>query len=171
MVSITRATVKDDQLLSLLAKQSLLESHAHSPGAAGLHTYADENYSEAALKAELGDEKNIYHIIYHNNQPAGYSKVIFDMPFTQSEIKNITKLERLYLLEQFYGLALGRQLLNFNLELAKRNNQSGMWLYTWKENHRAIKFYTKNGFIIIGSYDFKITEDLINPNHQMLLEF
>jgi diamine N-acetyltransferase len=80
-------------------------------------------------------------------------------------------MERLYLLKQFYNLKLGAALLHFNIDLSKRNNQAGMWLFTWKENMRAVNFYQKNGFVIIGSHDFKISETHSNPNHLMLLRF
>lgn len=171
MIRIVRANEKDYQLLSTLAKRTLLESHAGSPAAAGLDNYVKENYSDEAVKDELGDIKNIYHIIYYNDRAAGYSKIIFDKPYTESELKNITKLDRFYVLKEFYDLKLGFGLFKFIVELSKRNNQAGLWLYTWKDNQRAIKFYKKNGFIITGSYDFKITETLSNPNHQMLLKF
>ena len=171
MISITRATKKDCKLLSELAKHTLLESHANSPAAKGLNDYVRKNYSEDVLKKELNDKKNIYHIIFYKDRSAGYSKIIFNKPYSQSVVKNITKLERLYLLEEFYDLKLGSKLFTFNVELSKKNKQSGMWLYTWKENKRAIKFYTNKGFTIIGSHDFKISETLFNPNHQMLLNF
>lgn len=91
------------------------------------------------------------------------------MPHIQ--IENVTKLERLYLLKEFYSLKLGLELFNFNLELSKQNNQAGMWLFVWKENQRAVSFYKKTGFKIIGNYDFKLTETHSNPNHQMLLMY
>ena len=171
MILIVRANEKDSQLLSELAKQTLLESHANSPAAEGLNNYVAENYSEDVLKAELRNEKNIYHIIYYNNRAAGYSKIILDTSYPQSEIKNIAKLDRLYLLKEFYDLKLGQVLFNFNVEFLKRNGQAGIWLYTWKGNQRAINFYKKNGFVITGSHDFKISETLSNPNHQMLMKF
>ena len=171
MTSIVRANEKDRQLLSQMAKQTLLESHADSPAAAGLDSYVRENYSEDALKQELRDEKNIFHIIYYNDRPAGYSKIIFNTSSEQRDIKDLAKLERFYLLKEFYGLKLGLELFKFNVELSKKNGQSGIWLYTWKGNQRAIQFYKKNGFVITGSHDFKISETLSNPNHQMFLKF
>ncbi|MGV2488753.1 UNVERIFIED_CONTAM: GNAT family N-acetyltransferase, partial [Bacillus mycoides] len=30
----------------------------------------------------------------------------------------------------------------------------------WEENHRAIKFYEKNGFKIFGKHDFVLGEDV-----------
>ena len=75
------------------------------------------------------------------------------------------------MLKEFYGLCLGLELLNFNIDLSKKNNEAGMWLFVWKENPRAISFYKKAGFEIIGSYDFKLTETHSNPNHQMFSKY
>ena len=171
LTSITRAGEKDFQLLSELAKLTFLESHGHSAPSADVAAYVTEKYSPAVIKEVLSNEKNIYFIIYTDNRPAGYSKIIFDTPYPDSPIKNITKLERLYLLKEFYSLKLGVQLFQFNIDLAKSNNQMGMWLFVWKENQRAVNFYKKSGFVIIGSHDFKISETHSNPNHQMFLKF
>jgi len=75
------------------------------------------------------------------------------------------------LLQEHYGKNLGADLFNFNILLSKKNKQKGMWLAVWTENQRAINFYTKNGFTIVGSYDFKISENHSNPNHIMYLEY
>ena len=167
MTSIAKATAKDFRLLADIGKTTLLESHGHSAKPADMEVYLQENYSDEVFKKELEDQNNIYHIIYHNDQLAGYSKIILNASHPNIQEENVTKLERLYLLKTFYGLNLGAALFRFNLELSKNNKQAGMWLYVWKENHRAIHFYKKLGFEIIGSYDFRISETHSNPNHQM----
>ena len=171
MASIVRAGEKDFQLVSEIAKLTFLESHGNSAGPEDIKTYVAEKYSPDILKKELGDEKNIYFVIYNDSRPAGYSKIIFNTPYTNSEVKNIAKLERLYLLKEFYNLKLGLELFQFNIDLSKINNQAGIWLFVWKENQRAVNFYKKIGFLIIGSHDFKISETHSNPNHQMFLKF
>jgi GNAT superfamily N-acetyltransferase len=42
-------------------------------------------------------------------------------------------MERLYLLEEFYGFGLGKKLVNFNISLAKKEHQKGIWLAVWVE--------------------------------------
>jgi ribosomal protein S18 acetylase RimI-like enzyme len=84
---------------------------------------------------------------------------------------HFAKLERLYLLKEFYDKKLGNALFQFNCDLAKQHSQKGIWLFVWTGNHRAIRFYDKAGFKIIGSHNFKISEDHSNPNHQMLKQF
>ena len=83
----------------------------------------------------------------------------------------VTKMERLYLLEEFYGLGIGLQLMNFNSTLAQKNKQSGIWLEVWIENLRAINFYKKVGFKIVGEANFTVSKTHSNPNYIMYFEF
>lgn len=171
MTSIVKAMVGDFQLLTDIGRISYIESHGSSAKTEDIDRYVDEKYNDDIMKGELSDIENIYHIIYYDKQPVGYSKIRFDDLHPSIRPKNITKLERLYLIKEFYGLKLGNELFNFNVQLSKKNSQAGMWLYVWKENHRAINFYEKAGFEIIGSYDFRITATHSNPNHLMFLQY
>lgn len=169
MITIVKATNDDFQLLAGVARQTFIESHGHSGPAEDIHNYIQEKFREEACREELNDPNNIYHFIYYDQQLAGYSKIIFDAVHPAILSKKVTKLERLYLLANFYSLKLGYDLIQFNIELSKKSGQEGMWLYVWKENERAFRFYTKAGFTIIGSYDFKISPTHANPNYHLLL--
>ncbi len=170
MISIEKATEDDVELLSQIAKQTFLESHGNCAKPEDVNQYISEKYNPYVFKKELSDKKNIYHILYYDGQAAGYSKIILNAPFPNSNMAAITKLERLYLLKDFYDLKLGSMLFEFNTRLARENDQRGIWLYVWTENQRAVDFYNTCGFTIIGSYDFQISETHSNPNHQMFLK-
>jgi len=171
MTSIVKAAIKDAELLSKIGTQSFIESHGISASKKDIENYLESKFTKEAFDAELTDSNNIFHILYYNKKPVGYSKIIYNVIQHNIPFENVTKLERLYVLEVFHHLRLGLELFLFNIELSKKNNQKGMWLYTWIENHKAIQFYKKVGFKIVGSYDFKISETHSNPNHQMLLTF
>lgn len=171
MISIIKATIDDFELLADIGKETFFESHGHSAERSDVDVYADKAYSHKAIKEELSNPNNIYHIIYNGEQPAGYSKIILNSPHPNIQLQNVTKMERLYLLRDFYKLRLGLKLFDFNVELSKNNNQAGIWLFVWKENQRAINFYLQNGFKVIGSHDFKLSETHSNPNHQMFLKY
>lgn len=171
MASIVKAGREDFRLLAGISKPSFLEAHGHSASEDVINAYVKEKFSEDATKEDLASQTNLYHIIYHHNEPAGYSKIILHDAHPEISISNVTKLERLYLLKTFYGLNLGATLFEFNLKLSQQQGQKGMWLYVWKENHRAIRFYEKNGFKPLGSYDFRLSDTHTNPNHLMFLEY
>ena len=169
MTSIIKATEKDYKSIVDIGKVSVGEAHRESCSAEDMNEFLEANYNDYAIKEELGNPQNIYYIIKYNGNPAGFSKIILNAEHPNIDHKNVTKLDRIYLLREFYDLKLGFELLKFNIELSKNNNQSGMWLYTWVGNNRAVNFYLKTGFKIIGSHEFKVTETRYNQNHQMFL--
>ncbi|MGV3530596.1 MAG: GNAT family N-acetyltransferase [Flavisolibacter sp.] len=171
MTDIVRAGIKDIDVLVDIGRRSLLESHGHSAPADVFQAYLDAKVTHAALQQELADPHNIFHIIYDNHKPAGYSKIIYSQPVKDVAENNLTKMERLYLLEEYHGLQLGHLLLQHNISLSLQQGEAGMWLYVWKENERALRFYEREGFVIIGDGWFPLTAEHANPNWQMLLRY
>ncbi|GAA4808687.1 GNAT family N-acetyltransferase [Litoribaculum gwangyangense] len=171
MVSIVKATLNDVNLITHIGKTTFLQAHGRSAPEKDINTYVNKNFTKIAFEAELKDTKNLFNILYFNETPVGYSKIIFNYQHPNIAIKNVTKLERLYVLEAFHGLELGMELFNYNLNESIKSQQSGMWLFVWTENHKAMNFYKKAGFIIVGQHNFQISETHSNPNHQMFLTF
>lgn len=171
MITIVRATGNDAKLLVDIGKSSFLDSHGMSASKEDIDAFVKIYFNESTFSEELINSNNHFYIINHNQTPVGYSKIIFNFTHQRIPFKNVTKLERLYLLKEFQQLKLGLELFNFNVQESLKHHQAGMWLFVWTENARAVNFYTKVGFKIIGSHDFKISETHSNPNYQMLLTY
>ena len=171
MISIQPAYIDDALLLSQIAPKVHLESHGHSAKAEHHEYYISRKLSPEAFSIELSSPENIYHLIYVDEQPAGYSKIILNVPHPEIAEGPVTKLERLYLLKEFYGMNAGKALYDHNVKIACENHQLGMWLNVWMENHRAIAFYVKQGFTIIGRADFEVSPTHTNPNHVMYVKW
>lgn len=171
MFPIFPATPSHASILAEIGAQTFVESHGHSAPAQDIAAYLSATYREEAFRAELSNPRNAYHLIYHEGELAGYSNLILNAEHPNIEQLKAAKLERLYLLQRFHGSGVGEALFRFNVGLAQANGQTGLWLFVWKENHRAIRFYAKNGFEIVGSHDFRLSETHTNPNHQLLLRW
>ena len=171
MITIVRATLKDKELLANLGKITFIEDHGHSAPQKLIDDYVIKKFSVSSFEEELNDDRNIFLILYFEEQAVGYSKIILNNQHVNIRDKNVTKLERLYILKAFHGLKLGLTLFNFNAQISIKNKQRGVWLFVWTENKKAIGFYEKLGFKIIGHHDFKISSTHYNPNYQMLLHF
>ena len=169
MIKIIKADITHSLLLSEIAARTFIESHGRSASTEDINFYVKKNYNEISFKKELQNPDNIYHLLYYNNLLAAYSKINLNFRCPGFTAQNTTKFDRLYVLKEFYGLGIGAKLFEFNFKLIKKNNQKGIWLYVWVENERALHFYKKNGFTIIGSHNFKISESHSNPNHHMFL--
>ncbi|MDX1829678.1 MAG: GNAT family N-acetyltransferase [Lutibacter sp.] len=171
MIKIIKGEIEHCELIAEIGKKSFWESHGKSASKEDIETFVFKTYSKENISKELENLNIKYHIIYYKNKAVGYSKIELNSPNTNIEYKNVTKLDRFYLLKDFYGKNLGKKLFDFNVELSKKNNQKGIWLAVWIKNERAIKFYNKTGFKIVGKYNFQISETHSNPNHIMYLAY
>ncbi len=171
MIRIEKATKNDADMLAELGVITFLQAHANSAPQEDLDAYMKKNYTVEAFENELCEIKNNYFIFYYLEKPVAYSKIVFNVSVKAISNHQIAKLDRIYLLESHYGSGFAQKLLNFSVKLAKENGQTGLWLYTWKENKRAIYFYQKMGFKIVGEYDFAVSKKHKNPNWIMWLEF
>jgi ribosomal protein S18 acetylase RimI-like enzyme len=171
MISIIKATVQDYHYIAGIGKVSVADSHRDSCSAEDMHEFLERHYNSNAIKKELRDVNNIYYLIQYNDQPVGFSKIVLNSKHPNIRAENVALLDRIYIRKEFYGLKLGLELLNFNISLAKDNNQSGIWLYAWIGNIRAINFYQKAGFTIIGSHQYYVTKTHYDESHHMFLQF
>jgi len=171
MLKISPSDFGDAEVLAKLGRETFLEPHSESAPAADLEKYVSMSFSLSRMQEELKDPCNIFHIVRWNDEVAGYSKIVPNSPNPKISSKNVTKLERLYIKKEYYGQRVGLSLFQYNLELAKKQGQQGFWLTVWPGNSRAIEFYRKQGFSIIGETYFKISETHSNPNHWMYVAF
>lgn len=171
MIEIVTPDTNYAQSLAILGKQTFLESHGTSASAKDLKEYTDSKYTTEVFEKELLNPDSVFRIALINNQPAAYSKIIPNEECPDPKFTHYAKLERLYVLEFFFPMKIGQQLLDLNIAIAKQHKQNGIWLNVWTENKRACRFYEKNGFRIAGETSFRISATHSNPNYLMVKEF
>jgi diamine N-acetyltransferase len=171
MIELRKLTIDDTGLLVNISSVSFVESHGSSGPETEIIEYIKSKYSLNSVEKELKSEKNIIHGLFYNEELAAYSKIVCSQPTSLLNYSNITHLERIYVLKKFYDYKLGQILLDYNIQLSKSKRETGIWLNVWKENERAIRFYIRNGFVVIGHRDYKLTERHSNPNFQLFLQY
>lgn len=170
LYSIRKASIQDAKILTEVGFQSFKSAHGHSAPKKDIEDYMSQNFNEINFLKELSVKKNQFFLISFNEVIVGYTLLILNKKDTTISIENCAYLSRIYLLEAYYGLGLGKKLFDFIKSLCLENNQNGIWLRVWVENQRAIQFYTKLGFEIVGKSDYQISETHSNPNHIMCLD-
>lgn len=170
-LQIRLAEVSDVQQLAELGRITFLESHGHSASEADIQSYVAEKYTAEIIHADLVSRNSICHVVEVDGRMIGYTKVILQAACQEREGEQLTKLERLYFLSSENGKGYAQQVLDFLVDFSKGNGDWGMWLYVWKENHRALRFYEKSGFSPIGEYSFPISATHSNPNWRMLKRY
>jgi ribosomal protein S18 acetylase RimI-like enzyme len=80
------------------------------------------------------------------------------------------ELSKLYLHPDAHGTGVAQALLSACEAEARVRRAASMWLTVWKENVRALKFYTKNGFAPVGDRYYPVG-DLVDHDFVCLKVF
>lgn len=168
---IIKVGMECTEVLSKIGAVTFIESHKDSAPVHEIDSYVEKTYSPPVISQALSDPANSYHIINYEGKIAGFSKMGLNRKHPSVIGGANAKMDQIYLLSSFYGLKLGAKLLQFNIDLSKAYNQSGIWLVVWTGNHQAINFYKRFGFSIVKDDVFHLTESHISPCHIMYLKF
>jgi len=158
MIKIKKAKEADIDVLALLGRVTWAESHGHYiEDKNNLLKYLDENFSVSKTKQNIKNSKNIFYIMYVDDLPVGYTKLVVNAINESVASQNNCRLERIFILDDFIPLKIGHQLLTFVEERAKELRLDTMWLSVYIKNKRAIRFYERNEFKNVGELNFLVS--------------
>jgi ribosomal protein S18 acetylase RimI-like enzyme len=69
------------------------------------------------------------------------------------------EIARLYADQRWHGRGLGGALMHVCIATARDWGADLLWLGVWERNARAIAFYEKHGFRVIGEQEFQLGAD------------
>ena len=69
------------------------------------------------------------------------------------------ELWRFYVAREWHGQGVAPALMEATLEAGRELGGASIWLSVWQKNPRAIAFYAKSGFAVVGSAVFVVGSD------------
>lgn len=161
MNSITITKIGPAQLAQLQAigRQTFTETFSSTNSEENLNAYLQYGFSTAKLTAELNNPNSEFYFATLNDKVIGYLKINFGIAQTELQDPKAMEVERIYVLGEFQSKKVGQLLFEKALAIAKNKKVDFVWLGVWEENHRAIRFYTKNGFVAFDSHIFLMGND------------
>lgn len=160
MVTIHPLNLKNLQELIDISKKTFTETFAKDNSDEDLQKYLNDSLSLEKITSELNNKNSFFYFAKISNQIIGYLKLNTADAQTENKIPQAVEIERIYVLKEFHGKAIGQTLLNFAIEFAKKQQLDILWLGVWEHNERAISFYKKNNFIAFDKHIFKLGGDL-----------
>ena len=159
-MKIRKINIDDLEALRNLSIQTFKETFEEVNTEEDMQKYLLENLSIEKLNSELENPNSEFYFAENNDEILGYLKLNFKDAQTEKLEENHFEIERIYVLKAFLGQKIGQILFNKAIEIGREKNLEYVWLGVWEENHRAIRFYGKNGFEIFGKHDFVLGEDV-----------
>lgn len=156
---IVQCTVNDAETLLRLSYDTFYEAFAAQNTAENMKAYSDSAFTTRKIKEELNHPDSRFYLIYSNDAPAGYLKLNVNSAQSEPMGPDSLEVERIYILAKYHKQGLGKALLNFAHDIARKLNKNKIWLGVWEKNNNAIGFYKKQGFKKAGSHSFFMGDD------------
>lgn len=155
---VRAASAADAAALSLVASATFLDTYAGSLDSSDLvghcelknkpHTFADwaSDPRDAVLIGE----------IVPGHAPVGYAVLTTTIDLPVPLEPHDIELRRIYTLSRMHGSGLGPALMQQAIDAGTQLGCRRILLGVWGENHRAHRFYERNGFAVVGTRQFTV---------------
>lgn len=169
-IHIRQAQAQDLGDLLHVARTAFLQAFTAGNKPENVSAYLEEAFNFEQFRKELSNPASTFFLAEVEGELIGYVKV--NVVPAQTDVHDPASIEisRLYVLEDFLGLGVGKILLDHAFDFAKQNQKKYLWLGVWEKNARAIRFYEKNGLRIFGSHPFQFGDEA-QTDYLMRIDF
>lgn len=146
-ITIRKATISDLEIIQEISTQTFIETFAEVNTTENMEHYVRENFNSEQVSSEIRNPDSAFYLATLDSETIGYLKLNFGNAQNETVHKEAIEIHRIYVSKAFLGKKAGQLLLDEALKIAKNKGVNAIWLGVWEENHRAIQFYAKNGFV------------------------
>lgn len=160
---IRRAGKGDAETLSHIGAATFIESYTEIINRADMIAHCTRQHSRAVYDAYLADPATFVCIAEYSatGAPVGYAiNCPPDLPVAL-QVRDV-ELKRIYAFSRFHGAGIGRGLMLASIQDARQRGAPRLLLGTYQDNHRAIAFYRRHGFDLIGKRQFQVGSKLFD---------
>ena len=166
-INIRYANASDNALLAELGARTFFDTFAADNTPEDMAAYLAASFSPAKQAAELVDPGTVFLIAEIDGVAAGYARLRQGQPPVCITGSQPIEIVRFYSSKEWIGRGVGAVLIQACLDEAEKRGCDTIWLDVWERNLRAIAFYSKWGFVQVGTQTFQLGNDL---QHDLLLQ-
>lgn len=156
---IKKVSINDIIQLQEIGRKTFFETFSESNTEENMTQYLEEGFSVEKLSEELNEANSEFYFAVIDKAAVGYLKINRGQSQTEMQDNEGLEIERIYVLKEYHGKKAGQFLYEHAIQIAETNKANFVWLGVWEENHRAISFYKKNGFVKFDKHIFVLGAD------------
>lgn len=158
-IIIRKAKISDSEALSEFAENIFRETFSIGSSAADMDAHCLKDFYPSKQEQEILDANMITFIAEANKTIIGFAQLRLDSPIESIKSNRVSELSRLYLSTEQHGKGLAHKIIKAVFHSAANSKCNDMWLGVWENNFKAITFYKKYGFEVIGEHIFQLGSD------------
>lgn len=157
------ATTADaDAIARLAARTFPLACPDHTPPDA-IEAHIRDELNADRFRAHM-DSAEFLVVDGHDGEASGYVMLTTEPPPIQTPWSNPLEVRRIYVDASDHGSGIATALMRTCLEVGVRDSHDWIWLGTNEQNLRALRFYEKFDFRIVGQRTFRVA-DSVESDH------
>lgn len=157
-INIIKIGISEVEKLQEISRKTFKETFEAVNSEENMQSYLQEKLSIEQLTPELSNPNSEFYFAQQENEILGYLKLNFNEAQTE-KVEEGYEIERIYVLKAYHGMKIGQMLFEKAISIGKERKMKSVWLGVWEENHRALRFYEKNGFEVFGTHTFVLGSD------------
>lgn len=155
-MKIRYATIEDAKLLSEMGAKTFQDTFARDNTPENMEIYLKTSFSPEIQRQELSAADVVFLLAESEGIPVGYAQLIINSKDEVLTGIRPLELRRIYASHEYLGKGVGKELMKAILAEARRRGCDCVWLGVWEKNQRAIDFYKKWGFRVVGTHTFTL---------------
>jgi ribosomal protein S18 acetylase RimI-like enzyme len=156
---VRQATVDDADALARLAKSTFMEMFVAENSKADMDLHCKKHFSADIQRHEILDPNCATIVADLDDELVAFAQVRLYSPKQGISAERPSELHRLYVSTKWHGKGVAHQTMSRALATAAHSGADYIWLGVWEHNPKAIAFYRKYGFKVVGEHVFKMGED------------
>lgn len=159
-IEINKSSISELNIIQKISIQTFTDTFAAVNTEENMANYIRDNFNLDKISSEINNPDSAFFIATFEKETVGYLKINFGNAQTEKLKENTLEIHRIYVLETFHGKKVGQLLLDEAIKIAQQTAIDFIWLGVWEENHKALRFYTKNGFVEFDKHIFVLGDEV-----------
>lgn len=160
MLLIRLAQAEDARALSILAESTFRATFSTGTTPEDMNAHCAGSYSLDIQAREIADSRLVTSLAEIDGELIGFTQWRADHPIACVSAELPSELSRIYVDARWHGQGVAGQLMENVIARAAADRCDVLWLGVWEHNAKAIAFYRKFGFEIVGDHVFAVGSDM-----------
>lgn len=160
-LAVRRADSGDAEKVAHVAADTFALACPPSTSKADIRRHIVQELNSTKFARDLVTPGIAIYVAHIGDEAIGYAMVCGDQRSpVDIECRRPMELKRIYVREGHHGQGVSDSLFNASIEHARTRGYDAVWLGTNQENHRALAFYGRMGFVKVGTREFRVNNSI-----------
>lgn len=152
--TLRRAVPDDAPSLAVLAERTFRDAFGARNSPENMDLHCARHFGPDIQRREIEDPGLVTTLAIADGRLAGFTQLHLSRGHAAVEAKRPAELARIYVEAAWHGRGVARALMQDAIATAARAGADVLWLGVWEHNPKAMAFYRKFGFSVVGTHPF-----------------